>query len=1628
MIPQLAEAPSNDSAGAAVAATDDDRAAGPRIEAACALLRPASAEAASFCEALFSGASPEDVLRYPSESLAALASIVFEHSGVRKPGETLVEFLDFHPHAGDHTLNEAVFLAVNDDMPFLFDSLLGELAAQGVRAHALFHPIMRVGRNVEGMRAVEDTPGRESVIVLVLDAAQDEAHEEALVQGARTVFAQVRLAVRDWRSMLAHLNDMIADLRRNPPKIPHEVLQENVEFLEWLANNHFTFLGCRDYAFDRADGGRLVPVEQSGLGLLSDSAARVIGRAGDHARLSPDVRAFLDQPEPLIITKSNERSVVHRRVHMDYVGVKRFDSAGSLAGECRFVGLFTSGAYSLRPGDIPLLRLKVAHIVERAGLAPDSHDGKALAHILDTYPREELFQAGEDEIFATALGILRLGERPKVRVFLRFDRFDRFVSAIVYVPRDRYNTQVREKIHAILARAFDGRTSAATPIIDESQLARIHYIVGRNDGPRPRVETRYLEADIRAAIRTWGDAFAQALMREHGPTEGLRLLRRHAGAFPPRYRDAFSPEEAVRDLAELEALARANERVKSRAYRLALDGHSALRLKLYVADNVLPLSASLPIFENLGLRVIAEDSYSVRLNLGQGRIVDAAILDFRMERADGGATQLTEIKSPLEEAFHAVISGRAENDGFNRLIVGAGLSWRDVTILRACARFLRQAGFAFSQDYMEQALARNCDIASLLVALFRALHDPEGENRAAAAKALVARIDAALNDVPSLDDDRIVRRLRNVVECVLRTNFFQRDDEGSAPCHFSIKLDSQRLDDLPAPKPLYEIFIHCPQVEAVHLRFGKVARGGIRWSDRREDFRTEVLGLVKAQQVKNAVIVPVGAKGGFVPKQLSASATREEAQVLGVAAYKTFIHALLDLTDNIGPDGTIVPPRLTVRHDGDDPYLVVAADKGTATFSDIANEIAEARGFWLGDAFASGGSHGYDHKKMGITAKGAWEAVTRHFREMDRDLQSEPFTCVGVGDMSGDVFGNGMLLSRKTRLLAAFDHRHIFCDPDPDPEKSWSERRRLFGLPRSSWADYDRAVISNGGGVWPRSAKEITLSAELRAMTGLEGERTPPAELIKALLAAEVDLLWFGGIGTFIKASRQSNLDVGDRANDAVRVDARNVRAKVIGEGANLAVTQLGRVEYAARGGRLNTDAIDNSAGVDTSDHEVNIKILFSGPLRRNELSMDGRDSLLNVMTDDVATHVLRDNYDQTLAISVAVARSNRNLDSHGRFIRDLERRGRLDRAVEFLPDEDELHRRAQAGLGLTRPELAVLLAYAKLDLDAHIVASDLPDQAFFASELTAYFPSSVVTRLPEELIHHRLRREIIATVLANRIVNLAGSVFVHRVEEISSAPGAAIARAFVLADGSLELSALKSRIDALDGRVRASVQVGAYDEIVELLRRLGPWFLANVPARADLGDTIARYRLGIQSLRGSFSTLVSPYEAENTEVRIAELQKAGAPLDIAEDVAVLPLMGGAPEIVLLAEARALPVDLVAGAYFAIGTTVGLDRLRGLAGRITGREHWDRLAVRRIVDDLFAGQRALAAEALGVIGPSAHGGTRAQGQDAVKRWEDAHADGLARTRSFLAELERSGELSIAKLTLANSQIHALAAH
>ncbi len=1573
--------------------TEEARAAHLRIQEARVLIeQEGDAGLTTFFDALYAGAMPQDVLHTDAGRLAMLARALWIEAGKRQKGAIRVALLDDG--------HDTVLVGINDDRPFLFDSALSAALAGGARVRAVIHPII----TIDGVRT--------SIIALVCDAIVGD-QRKALSDSLRDAFLQGAIVVRDWKPMLARLKEARDGLVAQPPKGTD--VTEEIAFLDWLADNHFTFLGARDYLLGK-DGahGRLDPVKETGLGVLADEEARVIYRnersGTERVGLSAEVRAWLDAPEPLIVTKSHARSLVHRRAHMDYIGVKTYDANGVFNGERRFVGLFTSSAYSTQPRAIPVLRRKIDQVMARAGLAPASHNGKALTHILDTFPRDELFQVSVDELQEVATGILRMGGLPRLKLFLRFDHFDRFVSAILLAPRDHLTAPIRENIHALLARALNGRTSAFDAAVDDSPLARLHFIIGRNEGPMPRVDVRDLEHQIAQLIETWDDAFAKALSAVHGRGEGFARLKARDPRFSPGYRGTFPAHEAVRDLAMLEELAGASDHlhVRARVWRKDGDATNALHLKLYVLGELLPLSSSLPVFESLGLKVIAEDSYPMSFDHEGGWRQEAMILDFAMERADGLAVHLDDIRAPLEDAFHAVLRGDAESDDFNRLVIGAGLNWRDVAILRACGKFLRQAAMNFSLAYMQQALARNPDVANLLVALFYARNEPHGavRERETNIAAIERQIEAALRDVPSLDDDRIIRRFKNVIDAVLRTNFWQKDSVGAAKPYIALKFDSAKLDDLPAPRPWREIFVYAPSMEGVHLRFGRIARGGIRWSDRREDFRTEILGLVKAQQVKNAVIVPVGAKGGFFPKLMPTNPTREQSMEIGIAAYKTLINAMLDVTDNLDKDGVIVPPPDVLRPDGDDPYLVVAADKGTATFSDISNGIALERGFWLGDAFASGGSVGYDHKKMGITARGAWEAIKRHFRELGTDIQKEDFTVIGVGDMSGDVFGNGMLLSRHIRLVAAFDHRHIFLDPNAVAETGFAERERLFALPRSSWDDYNKELIGKGGGVFPRSLKEIPLSPEVKALIGSDKDTLSPPELINALLKAQTDLLWFGGIGTYIKSSAQSPMDAGDRANDAIRVNGSEVRARVVGEGANLGVTQLGRIEYARSGGRIDTDAVDNSAGVDTSDHEVNLKILLSGPVMRGELSEEKRNAFLASLTDEVAAHVLADNYNQTLALSVAEGRSPRDIDAHARLMRDLEARGRLNRAVEFLPSDGELKALAQAGKGLTRPELAVLLAYAKLDLDAEVLAGTLPDDPAFAALLAGYFPPEAVRTFPDEPQRHRLKREIISTVLVNAIVNLAGPLFVLRTAEVTGLSGAAIARGFVLSDGAFGLSALKTRIDALDGKVDARVQTQLYGAIADQFRRATRWFLTHVPQDAGIIDTSALYRAGVEALRQSHLM------TGEDNGRIAELTGSGVPDDVARDVALLPALTSALDVALLAHDAELEPAKVAAIYFAVGDMLGLDRLRALAAKFSPPDHWDRLALRRLLDDLYAAQRRIARKLLA-------------GGNSAETWAKTHAEALTRMRSFLADLDASGELSVAKLMLASSQIQNL---
>ncbi len=1284
---------------------------------------------AGFVAMLFGLAAPDDLDRYSADALAGIAEQSWAFLAERTAG---VPKIRFEPAASPPGI--AVLEIVNDDMPFLVDSVAGELNRRGLDIRLFVHPVFVVERDSTGrltgfMHARPAAGSRESFIHLHIEGADDTAQRAEIVRGLEDVLADVRVCVHDWQPMLARIRGVIAELRETPPPLPVDEIAEAIQFLEWIAEENFTFLGARDFTFT-ATGDVLEPDFATGLGLLRSREAGSLQRWNEPLTMTPEIRAFLEEPKLLVITKSTVRSPVHRRVPLDYIGVKRFDRSGRLVGEYRFCGLFTSTAYTRPARTIPFLRRKTDSIVRRAGFDPSSHSGKALVNVLETYPRDELFQIDEDTLYQFALAVLQLDERPRVRVLPRRDRFDRFVSVLVYIPRDRYGGQIRAAIGNYLAAAFNGRLSAYYPFFPEGPLVRVHYILLRSGGETANPDRAALDRGVEAIVRSWTDALREALAAGHDPVLGSALFGHYRDAFPIDYREVYSSAVAVGDIRVIEGLT-PEQPFGVVFYRQGGAAPSRAGLKVFSHNRAISLSERVPVLENMGFRVLDERTYRIRP-------ADAAEVwfhDMELESASGQPIDLAALERRLEACFLVVMGKKAESDGYNALVLTAGLGWRDVALIRTFSRFLRQIRVPYSQDYMWATLRKYPSTAAAIVSLFQTRFDPHlalaQHERAAREAADVATIETALQAVETLDEDRILRHFVNAVTAAIRTNFYQLGRDGRVKELIAIKFASRKVDAMPLPRPLYEIFVYSPRVEAVHLRFGKVARGGIRWSDRPQDFRTEVLGLVKAQNVKNAVIVPVGAKGGFVPKFLPSGGSREAIQAEGIATYKMFISTLLDITDNIGT-GTIgvIPPPDVVRHDGDDPYLVVAADKGTATFSDIANELAIAHDFWLGDAFASGGSAGYDHKKMGITARGAWESVKRHFQEMDVDIATAPFTVIGIGDMSGDVFGNGLLREKTTKLIAAFDHRDIFIDPDPDPERSFAERRRLFDLPRSSWQDYDKALISKGGGVFPRAAKEIRLSPQAQTLFGV-GERLTPAELIRAVLKAPVDLIFFGGIGTYVRASDESDEAVGDRANDAIRIAGGDLRCKVIGEGANLGMTQRGRIEAAFHGVRLNTDAIDNSAGVNTSDMEVNIKIALSIPLRDGRLTMATRNALLAEMTDEVAHLVLRNNYLQTLALSLAQRRGLEDFGFLQRLIQTLEARGLLDRAVEFLPDDMQLAERRRRSEPFTRPELSVLLAYAKMTLYEDLLESAVPDDPYLARELGRYFPKAIDVAIP---------------------------------------------------------------------------------------------------------------------------------------------------------------------------------------------------------------------------------------------------------------------------------------------------------
>ncbi|HKT73260.1 MAG TPA: NAD-glutamate dehydrogenase [Steroidobacteraceae bacterium] len=1572
-----------------------------------------------FLRSYFRGVAEEDLAERAPAALAAAALVHLELGSRRGSRESLVRVFNPDPRRDAFESPHTLVLVVTDDMPFLVDSLGMAFTRAAISVHLIVHPVLDIKRDARGRLLDLGTNGAErarpeSWQLFEIDHRTDPAQLEKLQTDIEATLRDVRAAVEDWTAMRERARRLIAALESDPPDLPPDEVSEGRQLLDWMESRHFVFLGYRYYRLQRGSSAdRLVPDAPSGLGILRSNRRAGSPRQPGAAPtvLRGDARSRARDRELLILTKANSLATVHRAEYLDYVGVKSFDARGRVNGEHRFLGLWTSTAYHRSPRDIPVLRRKVERVIRHFGLDPQSHDGKAVMNVLETYPRGELFQASIDDLIRIARSVVNLYERRTVRLLVRRDPYHRFYSCLIYVPRDRYNTEVRQRIEQIVMAAFGGQSIETQVQISGSTHARMHAVVHTEPGGAAKVDLGSLERRIADAALTWADRLRDTLIRSKGEAAGIPLANRYGHAFPLAYEEDVEPRDVLADLADLESLREQPQALRLSLYRPAQQKAERVHLKIVKLGEPVSISDLLPMLENFGLRVIAERPYELTWPEGGA----AWIQDFELEHPHRMLIEIARVDDAFKEALSATWRGEVENDGFNRLLLLGGLTAREIVVLRAYCRYWLQTGVPFSQAYIERALAGHPSVARNLVRLFERRFDPDAVEAARGARRdadkLVSQIRTDLDAVTSLDEDRILRAYLHLVEATLRTNFYQGKP------YLALKLDPARIPDLPLPRPKFEVFVYSPRVEAVHLRMGYVARGGIRWSDRREDFRTEVLGLMKAQNVKNTLIVPAGAKGGFVAKRLP-SGTREEIQAEVIACYQTFIRGLLDLTDNIVA-GHVVPPPRVVRRDPDDVYMVVAADKGTATFSDIANALSAEYGYWLGDACASGGSAGYDHKKMGITARGAWECVKRHFREMGIDTQKTDFTAIGIGDMSGDVFGNGMLLSRHICLQAAFDHRHIFLDPTPDPAGSFAERARLFALPRSSWDDYDRKRISRGGGVFSRSSKSIALGAEARSMLGLQAATATPNEIIQAILKMPADLLWNGGIGTYVKARSESNAEVGDRANDAVRIEGGQLRAKVVGEGGNLGLSQRGRVEYALNGGRLNTDFIDNSAGVNTSDVEVNIKILLNPLMQAGKLTRPERNRLLARMTNEVAALVLRNNYLQSQALSTLEQQAASRLAEFQHLIRTLERSGGLNRALEFLPTDDELAERRKRAAGLTRPELAVLLAYSKIWLSSHLLDSDVPEDPYLSSELTRYFPAPVQERFARAIAHHRLRREIIATATTNSLVNRMGPAFVPRAEEDTGAEPAQIARAYTAAREIFDMRTLWTAIEGLDTRVSAKLQYSMAFQASRLVRHVTYWLLAHRRKGLQVDSAVAEFRKGVLQLEAQIGNLLTGLERDRFESIRGQHLEAGVPPELASRIASLGIQNAALDIVETATEHRVPVVHAAQVYFELGARIGLDWLREQIEQLPVDGTWQAVARTALRDGAMRTHRKLAQR---VLARARKGNAPAQ----VEAWIEARGEDFAHWQRTLTDMRGGGTSDFASLSVGVESVRKLA--
>jgi glutamate dehydrogenase len=1558
----------------------------------------------------------EDMEGRPPDIMAQAAISHLDFGAVRKKGQPLLRVFNPTEKKNGYDSIFTIVEMINDDMPFLVDSVSAAITRHGLAIHVTVHPVLSVRRDSKGrMQEIVRKPNgghNESFIRFNIDKETDRQVLNVLEHEIYRVLGDVRTAVADWPKMRGRMYEAITALQNGPSQADIELKDETEALLKWLVDDHFTFLGYREYKLHtRKDKIYLRPVDGSGLGILrsDDRGIRAV-------ELTKEMRRYTRSKEGLVITKANSRSTIHRHSYLDYIGIKIYDVDGNAVGEKRFLGLFTSVAYSESPRNIPFLRLKIQRVIERSKIDPSGHRGKSLMHILDSFPRDELFQSSIQDLVRTTTGILNLQDRQRVRFFLRRDTFRRFYSCIVYIPREKYSTAIRRRVELILMEAFSGTSVDSSVQIGDSPLARVHLIVRTAPGDRPRISIREIEQVIADTAVSWRDKLRMELTDKFDQDVGLALFRKYGESFPVAYEEDIPPDIACLDVKRIDRMIEEDESRLFLLYHPAESRHKHLRFKTFQRDHTLYLSTALPILEDMGTDVHSERPYCMSVK-GVG---DFWIQDFSLHFEGVADLDIAEAAVRFQDCFRNVLAGNAENDGFNRLVLMAGLDWRQTALIRCYAKYLTQLGIPFSQNYMEDVLAAHPDLARNLVAQFEIQFDPsiKSRKRKQDLSGLRKTITRGVAGARNLDEDRILSAFSGAVSATLRTNYYQTSESGDhKPC-ISIKLDSRSLPEVPLPRPKFEIFVFSPKVEGVHLRGGDIARGGIRWSDRREDFRTEILGLMKAQVVKNTVIVPTGAKGGFVPKHLP-EGDRETVMAEVISCYKTFICGLLDITDNI-VEGKIVPPERVVRRDSDDPYLVVAADKGTATFSDIANGLSADYKFWLDDAFASGGSAGYDHKKMGITARGAWEAVRRHFREQGVNVQTDSITVVGIGDMSGDVFGNGMLLSKKIKLVAAFNHESIFIDPQPDTAGSFRERKRLFKLPRSRWSDYDEKMISKGGGIYSRQAKNIKLSSEVRKLLDTDETSVRPLELIRLILKMDVGLLWNGGIGTYVKASSESHADVGDKSNDNVRVNANELRCKVVGEGGNLGLTQLARIEFSLNGGRVNTDFIDNSAGVDISDREVNIKILLSAAARSKKLTRTKRNALLAEMTDEVAKLVLRNNYLQTQAISMMEATATERLDETARLITNLERTGLLDRDIEFLPDEAEIDERRQKNLGFTRPEFSVVLSYAKIDLYNGLIESAEGLEDFLTTDPQRYFPAVLRRRYADLIASHRLSPQILATLIANNIVNRMGPAFVKRVQQDTSVRSVTIARAYVVAREICQAGDILQTIESLDNEIPATVQETMMFEVSRILRHACYWLIEKYGDDLEIESTVELFKPGMSAIFGKALTIFMGSTRETRRKAVDDYIQLGVPKKLANRMAAIYLTRASLDITDLAISCKKDVVETAKLYAQLSDKLDIPWInRNIeALKVDGR--WQAMARSNLREEIYQERRELAAILIRRPGTTIP-------KDAVDDWLRNNATAVEHFKAMIDEMKQRHEIDFATLSVAQQELRRLSA-